>query len=191
MNRLSKYLTALTLLPMALGAAEPDALVGRLEELGRIAAVMVDGDVAQRLITPRAVAKMTVVDPRDRWAGSDNYDVEAAAFLTTKKTLRRLALLVDFPCDVNLWLPAGADGKSIGIAVRNVNELSQFWKWGDLYQSTPPVMRQILDTGQRQTVREKPGWVSVLAPVSNSLGDRVGLVEVVTRLNPDPQESVK
>ena len=42
MNRLSTYLTALTLLPMALAAAEPDAVVRRLEELGRIAAVMVD-----------------------------------------------------------------------------------------------------------------------------------------------------
>ena len=40
-------------------------------------------------------------------------------------------------------------------------------------------MRQVLETGRRETVRQKPGMVSVLAPVFDSLGDMVGLVEVV------------
>ena len=33
--------------------------------------------------------------------------------------------------------------------------------------------------------------VSVLAPVYDSLGDIAGLVEVVSRLTPDPRENVK
>jgi hypothetical protein len=44
---------------------------------------------------------------------------------------------------------------------------------------------------QRRAVAEKPGMVSVLAPVSNSLGDIVGLVEVVSRLPVDTHENVK
>jgi hypothetical protein len=48
-----------------------------------------------------------------------------------------------------------------------------------LTQDTPVVMGRVLDTGRREVVTEKPGMVSVLAPVSNSLGDIVGLVEVV------------
>jgi len=52
-------------------------------------------------------------------------------------------------------------------------------------------MKQVLETGRRVTVAEKPGWVSVLAPVYDSLGDIVGLVEAVTQQPVDPQENVK
>jgi hypothetical protein len=52
-------------------------------------------------------------------------------------------------------------------------------------------MRQVLDTGRRVTVTEKPGWVSVLAPVYNSLGDIVALVETVSQKRLDPQANVK
>ena len=45
--------------------------------------------------------------------------------------------------------------------------------------------------GQRVTVTEKSGWVSVLAPVYNSLGDIVALVEAVSRRQIDPHENVK
>ena len=36
-----------------------------------------------------------------------------------------------------------------------------------------------IETGKRVTVTDKPGWISVLAPVRNSLGDVVGLVEAL------------
>jgi hypothetical protein len=49
----------------------------------------------------------------------------------------------------------------------------------------------VLDAGKRMTVKRKPGMISVLAPVRNSLGDIVGLVEVVARLQPDVRENVK
>jgi hypothetical protein len=41
------------------------------------------------------------------------------------------------------------------------------------------------------TVTDRPGWISVLAPVYNSLGDIVGLVEAVSRTELDPHENVK
>jgi hypothetical protein len=40
-------------------------------------------------------------------------------------------------------------------------------------------------------VSDRPGWVSVLGPVYNSLGDRVGVIEAVSRVNPDAHENVK
>jgi len=40
-------------------------------------------------------------------------------------------------------------------------------------------------------VMQKPNFISVLAPVSNSLGDVVGLVEVVKQLVDDPHGNVK
>ncbi len=51
--------------------------------------------------------------------------------------------------------------------------------------------RYLLEEARRVTVTEKPGWVSVLAPVRDSLGDVVGLVEVVGRTEADEQENVK
>ena len=152
---------------------------------------MVDGDVCQRIVTERSLGYIVRKDPRDPWLGADNYDVNHEAFIHTKKTLIRLARLVDFPCDVNLWMPLPGPPDQVHIVIRNVNELSQFWKWGALYQETPPPMRRALETGERVTVSDSPGLVSVLAPVRNSLDEIVGLVEVVSRAKPDPRENGK
>jgi len=54
-----------------------------------------------------------------------------------------------------------------------------------------PRMKTVLETGRRLTVTDKPGWISVLAPVSDSDGDIVGLVEAVGNTRPDPNENVK
>ncbi len=162
-----------------------------LDEVAAIAEVMVDGDLAKRIQTPRSLAKMVTVDPRDEWAPGDNYAVDHASFLRMKKTLVRLARLCPSACDVNLWKPVPGLADRIQILVRNVNEMSQFWPWGALHQKTPPEMRRVLETGRRELVRRRPGMTSVLAPVSDSLGDVVALVEVVSQDHPDPQENVK
>jgi hypothetical protein len=54
-----------------------------------------------------------------------------------------------------------------------------------------PVMKTVLETGRRVTVAQKPGWVSVLAPVSDSLGDIVAVVEVAGQRRFDPQGNIK
>lgn len=43
--------------------------------------------------------------------------------------------------------------------------------------------------GARKTVTKRPGMVSALAPVRNSLGEIVGLIEVVAREGSAPQET--
>ncbi len=45
-------------------------------------------------------------------------------------------------------------------------------------------MQEVLQTGKSATVTKKPGMISVLAPVRNSLSDIVGLVEVVSSKAP-------
>ncbi|RPI23789.1 MAG: hypothetical protein EHM61_18850 [Acidobacteria bacterium] len=154
--------------------------IGReLDEMARIASVMVDGDLCERIMTARALDFLFRVDPRDPWAASDNFDVNHEPYIRTKKTLIRLSRLVPYPCDVNLWMPVKGKPGKIQVLIRNVNEWSQFWTWGMLTQDTPAEMDRVLKTGKRETVRVKPGMISVLAPVTNSLGDTVGLVEVV------------
>lgn len=172
-------------------ASAQDKLALQLDSVARVATVMVDGDLARRIQTPRSVASMLKTDDRDRWAASDNYDVDHPAFIATKKTLMRLARLCPSACDVNLWMPVPTKPTRIHIVIRNVYEMSQFWTWGALHQEMPVEMRRVIDSGDRLTVTRRPGMVSVLAPVRDSLGDTVGLVEVVGQMKPDPQENVQ
>ena len=136
-------------------------LVRDLDEIARTASVMVDGDLCQRIV--------------------DGYSLREPEFTHVKKTLIRLSRLISYPCDVNLWMPMeGAPGQ-IQVVIRNENELSQFWVFGARSQPLFPQMSEVLKTGRRVTVEERPGMISVLAPVYNSLGDIVGLVEVVSK----------
>jgi hypothetical protein len=160
-----------------------------LDNVARIGSVMVDGDVCQRILKARALNSILHPDPRDQWADGDNYDVDHEAYIRTKKTLIRLARLVDFPCDVNLWMPL-PNGR-IHVVIRNIHEMSQFWAFGDLHQPMVPEMKTVLDSGRRLNVTKKPGWISVLAPVANSLGEIVGVLEAVTQVKPDPYGNVK
>jgi hypothetical protein len=162
-----------------------------LDGIAKVATAMVDGDVCQRIVTERALEHMSYRDGRDEYATGDNYDVNDQAFITTKKTLMRLATLAQYPVDANLWMPLDKDLRRVQVVIRNRYEISQFWQWGALEQPMFPPMRSVLETGQRLTVRQKPGYVSVLAPVRNSLGDIVGLVEVVSEAQFDARENVK
>jgi hypothetical protein len=168
-----------------------ETLAGDLEEIARVASVILDGDVCERIMTPRALQKMFALDPNDQWAGSDNFDVNHEPYVQTKKVLMRLAKLVPYPVDCNLWMPFKQDPKKIQILIRNRYEMSQFWTWGVLFQNKTPEMAEVLATGKPQTIVQKGDFVSVLTPVFSSLGDPVGLVEVVSRLQQNPQEHVK
>lgn len=150
-----------------------------LDEVARAASIMVDGDACQRIMTQRALSYLFAVDPKDPWAASDNFDVNNQPYIQTKKTLIRLSRLLAYPCDVNLWMPFTDRPGKIQVLIRNVNEWSQFWTWGTLVQDLPAEMKRVLETGKREAVMRKPGMISVLAPVRNSLGDTVALVEVV------------
>ena len=172
----------------------PDASVDmkrELDDVARVGSVVVDGDVCQKIVTQRAKEFLFAKDPRDEFLAGDNYDVDDVAFNTVKKTLARLSHLSSFPADVNLWMPIEGHSGKIQLVIRNKNEMSQFWNWGELYGDMVPQMETALKTEQRVTVTSKPGWISVLAPVHNSLGDVVGLIEAVSRIKVDVHENVK
>jgi hypothetical protein len=190
------YLFGFGLFLAALGQAQanPDVVPGmrqELESVARVASVMVDGDVCQKIVTQRAKGYLFAVDPRDQFLAGDNYDVDEASFNAIKRILIRLSHLVSFPSDLDLWMPIEGHPGKVQMVIRNKNEMSQFWQWGALYQDMIPQMEAVLKTGQRQTVTDKPGWISVLAPVYNSLGDIVGVIEAVGRVKVDAHENVK
>jgi len=191
----------LCLLPILLSSAIParaqqnsvpvSTLREELENVARVASAMVDGDVCRRIVTPQAEEYMFKADPKNPWLAGDNYDVDDVAFNTVKKTLIRLSHLTTFPSDVNLWMPIDGHPGKIRMVIRNKNEMSQFWHWGDIVQDTPSPVATVLATGRRVTVTDHPGWVSVLAPVYDSVGDIVGVVEAVSREKIDMHENVK
>ena len=190
------YLLVLSFVLAALGIAQanpaaPAEMQKDLDAMARVGSVMVDGDVCQRIVTQRAKDFMFTSDPRNRFLAGDNYDVDDVSFNAVKRTLIRLSHLSSFPADVNLWMPIEGHPGKIQMVVRNKNEMSQFWPWGTLYQDMIPAMETVLKTGHRVTVQAKPGWISVLAPVYNSLGDIVGLIEAVSRAKTDAHENVK
>ncbi len=172
-------------------SGENSAMLRDLDQVARVASVMLDGDTCLRIQTPRSAHYLTVKDRRDPWRAGDNYDVNAAPFIETKKTLIRLAHLCGTPCDVNLWMPEPGNAVRVQIVIRNVHELSQFWNWGDLEQAMPAEMQRVISGGKRVSVSRKRGMVSVLAPVRNSLGDIVAVAEVVSQKDQDPRENVK
>jgi len=169
----------------------PSKMQKELDIVAHVGSAMVDGDICQKIVTQRARELMFASDPRDRFLAGDNYDVDDVAFNTVKKTLIRLSHLSSFPADVNLWMPIEGHAGKIQLVIRNKNEMSQFWNWGELYGDMVPQMETVLKTGQRVTVTSKPGWISVLAPVYNSLGDVVGLIETVSQVRMDAHENVK
>ena len=138
--------------------ATTEDLAHDLDRIAQVATVMVDGDVCQRIVTERALAFMLHNSSRDKWADAGNYDVNEPAFTQVKKTLIRLSQLVDYPVDVNLWMAPGSDSSLIHIVIRNRYEMSQFWPWGKLTQDPVPAMLEVLKTGRRITVTEKPGF---------------------------------
>lgn len=159
----------------------------QLSEIARIATVMIDGDICQHIVTPRAMAYLLGEKKiqGDKWAVGDNYDVNAANFDRVKKTTMRLALLAPFPVDVDLWMPLATKPEEIQMVVRNHYDMSQFWHFGAMGQTMPPEMAEVLKTGKPVTVRNKrPGVISVLTPVRNSLGEIVGLAEVAASTVP-------
>ncbi len=169
----------------------PQQIEQELDHIARVAAVMVDGDLCRRIVTPRAIEYMFKSDPHDRFLAGDNYDVNDAEFNAVKKTLIRLARLAPFACDVNLWMPITGHPDKVQVVIRNAHELSQFWTFGAIDQDMFPPMKTVLESGRRVTVKQRPGMVSVLGPVYDSLGDVAGLVEAVSHSSPPAHQDTQ
>lgn|GEM_PF-1035199 len=178
-------------LPQAAAQPRGDALVRSLDEVARVASIMLDGDVCRRIVSKAVTDQLFTRHPRDPWIGSDNYNVNQAAFIQIKKTLLRLGRLAPLTYDVNLWMPIEGRPGKVHLVIRNANEISQFWTWGSMHQDAHPSMSQVLASGTRVTVSEKPGMVSILTPVFDSMGDVVAIAEVAARRQAAPRENVK
>jgi len=162
--------------------AETQRMLDALLELARIASVMVDGEEAKRIITDRAHYYLANPDTTHRFLSSDYYDVDGETFLRMKKTLLRLSMLVGFPCDTSLWVRVKGLEDHVTVAVQNGN-MKRYWEWAEEKRALEPEMAQCMEKGEVTVAPPDPnrGLVTVLAPVSDSLGDVVGFVELTAK----------
>jgi hypothetical protein len=151
-------------------------LTADLLEAGRVAAVMVDGELAKAIISERAMGYIKNPNPKYRFMTGDYFDVDHENFLRTKKTLLRLGRLVDFPCGTSLWIPVPGRKKQVTCVVQNY-KLHRYYRFGAASQPAPPEMLKCLRSGKVVLAPAHPDYVTVLAPVRDSLGDVVGAVE--------------
>ncbi len=150
-----------------------------LVELARIASTMMDGDVADRIITERALHHVLNPDPEYRFLAGDYYDVDHAAFLITKKSMMRLSRLIDFECGVTLWLRVRGSDSLVTPAVRQ-GELSRWCSFSTAFVDAPPPLADVLATGTRVAIEPEPDAriVTALSIVLDSLSEPVGVIEL-------------
>jgi hypothetical protein len=188
--KLLRVLLGVVLLSLALTLASAQGTVTEhpsydAKHLAVIATAMVDGDLCQHIVTDRAVKYLLRSDPHDPWADADNYDVDAATFQQVKSTLLRIAMLANDHTALNLWLPVPNKPDAVQIVVRLRPGISGLYD-GSMMQPMPGAMRHVMATGeQSESIRQKGAEV-ILAPVHDSLGRTVAVVEVAERIGPDP-----
>lgn len=169
--------------------AEARRILDALLELARVASVMVDGEQAKLIITDRAHYYLANPDTTYRFLSSDYYDVDAETFLRMKKMLLRLSMLVDFPCDTSLWVQVRGLKDHVTVAVQN-GGMKRYWQWAEGKRPLEPEMAECMEATKATVAPpdKARGLITVLAPVSDSLGDVVGFVELTAK-DPTSTES--
>ena len=153
-----------------------------LDELGdvaRVAEIMIDGELARRIITDRAAHYIANPNPQHRFLAGDYYDVDHASFLLMKKTLLRLERLASVPCNATLWVRVKGSDHLITAAVQN-GQLHRYWRFGEDGRRPEGERAECLSTGKvtPAPIAGSEDYLTVLAPVRDSLGDVVGCVEL-------------
>ena len=154
-------------------------MVKALTGIARVASAMVDGDEAKRMLTERAMHYVAHPDPEHRFLSGDHYDVDHDTFLRMKKTLLRLERLLDFACHTALWVRVEGLEGWVTLAVQN-GSVHRYYRFGQERMELPPEMAACIETGQPiiAPLGHPSGTITVLAPVFDSLGEAVGVVEL-------------
>lgn len=162
--------------------ANAPAVVQGLHEIARTVTCMVDGELVKNILTERAMEKAFTVDPKDQWAGSDNWDYNHEPFIKTKQTLERAACLAPGQVGCTLYMPSPVKPELWHILMNTIGGGRQMMSKADLIAGKPdPELLQVFSTGQRVTVSKNEGVYSVLTPIYDSLGNIVAVVEVFAR----------
>ncbi|MBN1808496.1 MAG: hypothetical protein JW909_05470 [Planctomycetes bacterium] len=159
----------------------PERMQSALLDAARVASAMLDGEEASLVISPRAMRYIASPDPQFQFLSGDYYDVDHAVFLRMKKLLLRLETLLPFECAAKLWVPVRGLPGHVTLAVQN-GAVNRYWKWAQEKLPVPPEMETCFSGGAPVLVPDDgSGLITVLAPLEDSLGDVVALVEITAR----------
>ncbi len=156
-----------------------DAIIDALTGIARVATALIDGDEARRIITDRAYWYAADPFPQHIYLAGDYMDFDCARFDRMKKFLIRLGTLAPVRCDAGLWLLVKGAGHLVTVACHN-GELHRWYRFGENSRAPEPEMLACLQGGAAIAARPTATipFVTVLAPVRDSLGDAVGFVEL-------------
>jgi len=160
----------------------PDNGASRLESLAalaRIAEAMLDGEDAKRILTDDAMAYLDKPHPRYRHLPGDHYDVDHGRFLRVKKLLLRLATLVDFDLNASVLVPI-SELDQVTVALHTGTTFRYCAQFGQLSAELPAVVADVFKDGVIRGVPpdDASPLATALAPVRDSLGDVVAVVEL-------------
>ena len=150
-----------------------------LNELARVTTAMIDGEEVLRIPEEQTLHYIKNPDPNHRFLALDHFVVDHEPFLRVKKLLLRIQTLADFPCSTLLFLVVEGLGQAVTPLVQNGNH-SRYYEFGAGQTALAPEMKECLENGRivEAPVEHPRGMLSVLAPVFDSMGDVVGLVEL-------------
>ena len=162
--------------------ANADALLAELTRLGEIAAGILDGEEVKRIITERAMHYIANPIPEHKYLGGDYFDVDHELFGRTKRLLIRIARLSAAQVSSSAWVPVPGQDQ-VTVAVHN-GVHHRYYEFGREAVDTPPEMKEVFGIGEIRRVGPEPDrpLATALAPVRDSLGDVVAVVELTAPL---------
>ncbi|MBA3846009.1 MAG: hypothetical protein H0X45_05130 [Planctomycetes bacterium] len=155
-----------------------DDIAAALSQIARVATALIDGDEARRIITDRAYWYAADPYPTHIYLAGDYMDFDLARHDRMKKFLIRLGTLAPVRCDAGLWVWVKGAEHLATIACHN-GELHRWYRFGENSRALEPEM---VACRRGEAVVARPTatipFVTVLAPVRDSLGDVIGCVEL-------------
>lgn len=163
-------------------AAKAPAVLAELTRLADIAAGIIDGEDAKRIVTEQAMHYVANPDPKFPYQTGDYYDVDHEVFLCVKKLLLRIAALSKLTVSGSVWVPVPG-GKMATVALHN-GVHHRWYAFGAQSLPTPPDIEAVFKSGKVRRVRAARGdkLATSLAPIRDSLGDVVAVVELTAPL---------
>jgi len=164
--------------------AEDKQIVAKLEELGHIGSALLDGEDLQKVIVDRAYWHIANKIPGHRFLSGDYFDVDHNRFLYWKKLLLRLETLADFQVNGAVWMQIKGKEDSLTVALQN-GSIHRYYKFGEEIRDPEPEMQQAMDKDELVVAPagHPSGTLTVIAPIRDSLGDRVGVLELSAMSN--------
>jgi len=165
---------------------DAQAIGEELTRLAEIAAGMLDGEEVKGIITEQAMHWVANPDPVHRYMAGDYFDVDHEKFLRTKKFLIRLERMGRVRLGSSVWVRVPGT-EAVTVAVQNGSH-HRYYRFGQTNLPTPPAMKEAFESRQIVPVPSaagpgaKDGFVTVLAPVRDSLGDVAAVVELTAPL---------